>query len=86
MRDVRVRWAALARYLAKSAAAATTIWLLIYFASAPNVIHAVEDEFLYRMRYIRNPSVHMQRLEAERAEVLASPTEMKAIRESLRLE
>ncbi|MEX2316801.1 MAG: hypothetical protein WD669_06595 [Pirellulales bacterium] len=85
-RDIQIRWAMLARYMTKSALAAAAVWLLIFFLAAPSVIRAVEDEFQYRMQYARNPAEHIKQLEAARAEILASPAEMKAIRESFGME
>jgi hypothetical protein len=85
-RHIRVRWASLASYVAKSAAGAAAVWLLLYFLVAPSVIHTVEDEFQYRMRYARYPAEHMERIAAARAEILASPGEVRAIRQSVGLQ
>jgi hypothetical protein len=82
-RQIRIRWTTLARYAAKSAAGAAAVWLLLYLLVAPTVIRTVEDEFQYRMRPIRNPADHMALIAAARAEILASPDQVKAIRQSV---
>jgi hypothetical protein len=81
--NIFTRWTTLARYVAKSAAGAAAVGLLLYLLVAPTVIRTVEDEFQYRMRYARNPAEHMERIAAARAEILATPSEVEAIRQQL---
>jgi hypothetical protein len=85
-RNFRVRWATVGRYVAKSALVAAAVFFVFNLFAAPSVIRAVEVEFQDRMSYARNPVEHMKQLEASRAEVLASPDEMKAIRGSFGME